>query len=184
MKKMFILLTLTVLWNVALAADSHRADSLDESSLNTGSRLMFLGDLGKLDITAEALGSYRGDNPFQISITAGGYYRIHKNIKAGVLYTLQKGMLHDEDWVESGGNWSWNDTSGRYEQVLTADLTPRFLLPGIPGKNWVFALKNRYGYNFYNEQQSYLLRPGLTWFYLKDRIPMFSVNGSYGLYFP
>ncbi len=184
MKKSFFFLTIAVLWNLSLSADHHTAGSLEESPFNTGTRLMFLGDLGKVDLTAEVLGSYRGDDPFRLSLTTGGYYRIHKNLKAGVFHTLQQGVLHDEDWEVSDGEWSWADISGRYEQVLTADLTPRFLLPGIPGRNWVFALKNRYGYNFYNEQQTYLLQPGLTWFLMKNRSPLISANGSYGFYFP
>jgi len=70
------------------------------------------------------------------------------------------------------------------ESMLTADITPRFIIPFMPGDNWVFSIKNRYTYNLYNGQQSYFLLPGVSWFYLKNRAPLWNIFAGYGLYFP
>jgi hypothetical protein len=68
--------------------------------------------------------------------------------------------------------------------VLLLDLSPRFLLPFLPGKDWVFQLKSRYLVNFWNLQQSLLVRPELTWFWIVDRRPVLNLSLAYGLYFP
>jgi hypothetical protein len=62
------------------------------------------------------------------------------------------------------------------------DLTPRFALEFLPGRNWVVSLKARYEYNFTNSKQSLLLRPGLTFFWLRDREPFLNVAIQYATY--
>ena len=126
----------------ALSADHHTATSLEENPFNAGVRLAMLGDLGNWDILTDFTAQYRGDDPFFTSFTAGGYYRLHRNLKGGLFYTLQTGALHEEDWIRiSGDQWRWEDTSDRFEHLLTADLSPRVLLPFLPGGNWTFSLK-------------------------------------------
>jgi len=119
------------------------------------------------------------------SLTAGGYYRLHKNLKAGAFYRLQWGARHDDDWVEPTPTWwSWQDTRDRLEQVLIFDLSPRFQLDFLPGKDWVLMLKSRYLFNAWNRQHSLLFRPELTYFLLVDRRPLLNFSLAYGLYFP
>ena len=117
------------------------------------------------------------------SITTGTYYRLFHNLKIGVFYILQAGALHNNDWVNGSDNlWRWEDTSKRFENLLSIDLSPRFLLKNIPGRNWVLIIKSRYFYNFHNDNQSLLLRPGLTYFYILEREPVLNISGNYGTY--
>lgn len=117
------------------------------------------------------------------SFSLGGYYRVHRNIKIGGFYKLQLNARHDDDWIEEGPAWFWADTSGRIEHVAILDVTPRILLPFLPGESWVGQLKGRYEYNFTNGQQSLLVRPGFTYFHMKDREPVFNVTAQYAAYF-
>ena len=117
------------------------------------------------------------------SLTLGGYYRVHRNVKAGAFYRLQVGAHHDDDWVVTTyPQWDWRDTSGRLEHLLIVDVTPRFLLDFLPGRTWVGSVKNRYAYNFHNGQQTLLVRPGLTWFRMVNREPVLNVSIQYATY--
>lgn len=69
------------------------------------------------------------------------------------------------------------------------DATPRFLLEFLPGRNWVLAVKNRYELiRFEGEEGSptalhtMLVRPGLTYFHLVDREPVFNLSVQYATY--
>jgi hypothetical protein len=116
------------------------------------------------------------------SLTLGGYYRVHPNVKIGAFYRLQLNARHDDDWIVKEPIWIWADASRRLEHVGILDITPRFLLPFLPGKSWVASLKTRYEYNFSNSQQSLLVRPGITYFWIRDREPLLNVTAQYALY--
>ena len=114
------------------------------------------------------------------SLTAGGYYRAHRNLKVGAFYKLQIGARHDDDWIVAPyPDWVWRDTTGRVEHVAMIDATPRFLLDFLPGRDWVGSVKARYAYNFFNGHQTLLIRPGLTYFWLRDREPFLNVSVQY-----
>ncbi|HTP58389.1 MAG TPA: hypothetical protein VMM82_05685, partial [Spirochaetia bacterium] len=120
------------------------------------------------------------------ALTLGGYYRLLKNLKVGAFYRLQAGVRHDDDW---GSNptplpWSWAATAGRLENELMADVSPRFLLDFLPGRSWVLMLKGRYIYNTFENQQSIMVRPELTFFWLVDRQPLLDFQAAYEIYFP
>ncbi len=121
-----------------------------------------------------------------MSLTLGSYYRLHENLKIGAFYRLQRGKRHDDDWVwdDSAWVWEWEDSRDRYEHLLMADVSPRFQLDFIPGKNWVLMLKNRYIFNTFDSHHMILVRPGLTYFLLVDREPLFNFGFNYYLYFP
>jgi hypothetical protein len=118
------------------------------------------------------------------ALTVGGYYRVHKNIKVGAFYRLQRGARHDDDWIDLNPGWEWQDTLNRNEHVLIFDFSPRFQLDFIPGKNWVFMLKNRYLFNTFNNQHTVKVRPGLTYFLIVDRAPLLNFSVNYDLYIP
>ena len=146
-------------------------------------------DLGDLDAMLHYLGRYDTDRSAMMnSAMIGGYYRIHDNVKVGAFYKLAVGERHDEDWIESGSSWIWRDTSGRLEHTFHADVTPRFLLEFMPGRDWVLSIKNRYGITLFEEGgelvtlQTLLVRPGLTWFWVRDREPVLNVSVQYGVY--
>jgi hypothetical protein len=117
------------------------------------------------------------------ALTLGSYYRIHENLKLGAFYRLQAGKRHDDDWVFADPDWEWEDSRGRLEHVLIADVSPRFLLDFLPGKNWVLMVKNRYMFNASVTHHTILVRPGLTYFLLVDREPLFNFGFNYYLYF-
>jgi hypothetical protein len=125
------------------------------------------------------------DTPMEFryqSFTLGGYYRIHRNVKIGAFYKLQLNARHDDDWIDDGTKWIWADASRRIEHLAMVDLTPRFLLPFLPGENWVTQFKTRYEYNFSNAQQTLLLRPGITYFQIRNRDPLFNLTFQYAAY--
>ena len=116
------------------------------------------------------------------SVTLGGYYRLHPNLKAGAFYRIEFDALHDNDWIDDGATWLWADKSDRSEHVAMVDLSPRFLLSFLPGENWVFAMKNRYEYNITRSEHSLLLRPGLTYFWIREREPLMNFSLQYATY--
>ena len=171
----------------ALGVPADHIPVASDGFLELESRTSLLMDLGRFDPLVELEGRFEDtDLEFRYrSLTAGAYFRLLKNLKAGAFYRLQQGARHDDDWIEpSPGVWEWVDSRDRTEQVLILDVSPRFLLDFLPGKNWVFAVKNRYQYNIYNGQHSLLVRPGLTYFLLRNREPLLNFSLNYGLYIP
>ena len=151
-------------------------------------RLALLVNTKWLDPLVEVQGRWEGvDNEFRYrAVTLGTYVRPLDNLKVGLFYRLQAGVRHDDDWVEGDtpGTWLWADTTGRLEHELIADISPRFLLPFLPGKDWVLMLKTRYMLSSYGPlEQTIMLRPTLTWFLMVDREPLISLALAYGLYF-
>lgn len=150
-------------------------------------RTSLLLDLGRFDPLIELDGRLE-DTELEFryrSLTAGAYLRLHKNLKVGAFYRVQQGVRHDDDWIEPTVDWwEWVDSTNRSEQVLIADVSPRFLFDFLPGENWVFAVKNRYHYNTYNGQHSLMVRPGLTYYLLRNRDPLLNLSFNYGFYIP
>jgi hypothetical protein len=141
---------------------------------------------GNLDPLVEIEGRWE-DEPTVFryhAVTIGAYYRLIRNLKVGAFYRLQRGMRHDDDWVFLDPGYNWAETKDRSENVLILDASPRFLLDFLPGRNWVFMLKARYLYNTFNDQQTVTLRPGITYFLMKDRRPLINFSFSYELYLP
>ena len=186
MKTRFLLVTAILLSvSAAMAPAEHTPSSSGLVELR--SRTALLMDLGRFDPLIEVEGRFEdADLEFRYrSLTAGTYFRVLKNLKAGAFYRIQQGARHDDDWIEpSVGVWEWVDSRARTEQVLILDLSPRFLFDFLPGRNWVFAVKNRYLYNTYNGQQSVLVRPGLTYFLMRSREPVLNLSFNYGFYIP
>jgi len=142
---------------------------------------------GAFDLLADVTGRLEDAGlTFQYrALTLGGYYRLFKNLKVGAFYRLQAGVRHDDDWTNlTPLLWSWATTTGRLENELIADVSPRFLLPFLPGRSWVIMLKGRYVYNTFENQQSIMVRPELTYFWLVDRQPLFDFQAAYEMYFP
>ena len=150
--------------------------------IQTHGRFFYLaGDLsGMFEYTGRFEGAAR-DFRYQ-GFTLGGYYRPHSNLKIGAFYRLQTNVRHDNDWIKEGSAWIWEDASGRFEHLGIVDVTPRFQLGFLPGENWVASVKARYEYNFSNAEQSLLLRPGLTFFWLRDRAPVLNISAQYATY--
>ncbi|MEX2444677.1 MAG: hypothetical protein WD492_13805 [Alkalispirochaeta sp.] len=182
MKRILLMGILALIFSVAsVSADHVPSTPADGFEIQGHSRFFLYRD--DLSTMVEYAGRFEDPGLGYRSLTLGGYYRLHKNVKAGAFYRLQSGAQHDDDWVTTNPGWEWTDTSERLEHVAMFDLTPRFLLDFLPGGNWVFAVKSRYEYNFFDGQQVLFVRPGLTWFWIVDRRPVMNVSAQYATYF-
>jgi hypothetical protein len=164
---------------------------IPQGQLELQSRAQLVAATGSWDVLAELSGMlYSPSAPLSTfeSVTVGGYYRVIPNLKVGVLARLQAGARHDDDVIAvnppTTTDWVWNDTSQRLEGVLMADVSPRFQLGFLPTGNWVLLLKNRFEYNTWNGQMSFMTRPELTWFWIRDRDPFVNLSLSWEIYFP
>mgnify|MGYP003932449013 CR=1 FL=1 len=178
------LTTLLILTAAATAGAAH-LPLIPETGfeIHTHGRLFY--SPGEFDVMAEYVGRFEDvDREFRYqSLTLGSYYRLLRNLKVGAFYRLQFGARHDDDWIADGVDWFWVDAARRAEHLAILDATPRFLLDFLPGESWVASLKARYEYNFTNAQQTLLVRPGLTWFWVRSREPVLNVSTQYTAYF-
>jgi hypothetical protein len=141
--------------------------------------------IGRFTPYAELEGRFE-DVPIEfryVHLMLGSYYRLSKHVKVGAFYQYQRGARHDDDWVQVDSGWNWADTKDRGESLLILDVTPRFLMPFLPGENWLFMFKTRYLYNAYNSHQTLKLRPGITYFLMPARDPVlnFTINWEFYL---
>lgn len=180
---MGIIILLTVLISANLFSWEY-----NETSLDLEGRVALMATVEKWNPYMELKGTFHGDDrEFRYnSITAGSYFRAFDWLKVGAFYRLQSGARHLGDWQFDAGppdtHW-WNDTSNRFEHMVYIDATPRFLLPRLPGKNWVAPVKLRYFYNFSNGDHRLLIRPGISYVIMPDREPILNLSLNYNLYF-
>jgi len=156
-------------------------------SFDTEARAAMMADAGVWNPYAEIKGTFHGaDAEFRYhSLTAGTYYRAAPWLKVGAFYRLQAGARHIEDWkvfIGPPDGHFFEDTAGRYESLIYLDATPRFLLPQLPGRDWVAQVKTRYFYNFSNNHQTVLLRPGVTYVFPREREPVVNLSLNYAAY--
>jgi hypothetical protein len=151
--------------------------------ISVGGRITSLWDFGDADLFLGLRANKPLDDYLQSELTLGGVYRFHPNFKAGVFYHLNTGLRHDDDWILKD-DWVWADTSLRFENSLSVEATPRWLLDDLLGIDLLFRLKGSYHINFFNLHQSLSFQPELTYFHLVDREPVFNLSGSYGAYIP
>ncbi len=148
-------------------------------------RMASLLGFGDFDLHTSLAGDFKTEAPDFYEVQALLYYRLLKHLKVGAFYSLHLGDRHDDDWVQrADSTWEWEDSGGRLESLAGVDLTPRVLLPFLPGRNWLFSQKIRYSYNFYNQEQTLLFRPELSYFLMKNRNPQWNFSAAYGIYFP
>lgn len=102
------------------------------------------------------------------SVGIGSYYQVGETLKLGLLFNRTFGLRHDEDWVSDNGKWSWVDSRHRGESLFALDATVKSLVDFMPGHDWVAELKLRYILNAFNNDRTLFLRPGLTYFYLRE----------------
>jgi hypothetical protein len=172
-----------------VGAGAQQIPVMSPPAIEFSGRVALLMNTKWFDPMLEIQGHLEGpDKVFRYrAITVGSYVRPLPNLKLGVFYRLQAGVRHDDDWQRTGDTgtpWAWADTTGRAEHQLVVDISPRFLLPFLPGGDWVFMLKTRYHLSSQQLLQSILVRPTLSWFLMVDRMPVLTVAAAYGLYFP
>lgn len=193
MRRVHLALALTVVVATAGWALHDPGDGAPELpnpgyELSGHARLFY--DLGDLDGLLEYLGRWDTDrSAYAQGVRLGAYYRVHDNVKLGAFYRLGFGERHDEDWIESGSDWIWRDTARRPEHTFILDATPRFLFDFLPGEDWVFQTKVRYALTYFEQDgpvtmNTLLVRPGLTWFWIRDREPVLNASLQYAAYLP
>lgn len=127
---------------------------------------------------------YRTDtgNKSVQNLKLGARYRIHKNLKLGAFYKIAKGQRHDDDWVWKSWTWKWEDTQDRSEDMIQLEASYRNNLFGL--ENTTFEIRLSDEVNFYNDQNSLKLRPGITHFFFNDKGPSFNLYAFYEAYIP
>ena len=129
--------------------------------------LRFFYNREALSYFGEATAGTETDHRVEKSVTLGGYYSLVPNLKVGAFYRRAYGLRHDADWNPSSGAWAWRDTQTRGEDFLILDATPRIQIE----ENWVAELKTRLLFDTFDGQETLTLRPGLTYFWLKNDEP-------------
>jgi hypothetical protein len=118
-------------------------------------------------------------------ITLGSRYRLFRNLKVGLFFSRRQGIRHDDDWLKnSSGTWMWQNTNNRAENYAILEVSPRMLMPFLPGKNWVFEFRTRAERNLENDQNTLKLKPILTYFWLKGGSPFMNFFLQYEAYLP
>lgn len=183
--KVLILSVLFVVQTAALIYAEH-IPVMDAFTAHYESRFTIIGNRMGFNPYAEFNIRFNNTdiNPEYMHILLGSYYRIHKNIKIGGFYKFQTGARHDDDWVFLNPGWEWADSSKRFESLFIFDITPRFNIPVVLMNNTITSVKMRYQYNFFNNQQTLLLKPGLGFFKIKNRNPVWNGTLAYSVYIP
>jgi hypothetical protein len=114
------------------------------------------------------------------AVTLGGYFQAADHLKVGAFYRRAFGLRHDDDWISTSGNWHWSDSTNRAEDFVILDATPRTLVTD----ELVAEIKTRDLYNVFNKENTLLLRPGLTYFLLKDGQPFWNFFAQFEMDFP
>lgn len=174
------LLLLALLAPAAAAAPAPAAPRGRVPGYEASARVM--GRAGPLEPLADLTERWQFDGlrPYR-ELTLGSYGRVHRNLKLGVFYRVQAGARHDDDWVKDGaGQWFWQSTLNRPENVVVLDATPRASLGG----GFVGSLKTRYEHNFFNGQSAVKLEPEVAWFLLDGLSPKATVFLRHGVYIP
>lgn len=160
----------------------------EETQFEIPARIAFMGKISRFNPYLELQGMFHlpEQQVRYASISAGTYFKAAPWLKVGAFYTFQTGARHLDNWNFTAGppdrHW-WEDTKGRTEHLVAFDVTPRFLLDFLPGKNWVAPLKIRYIYNISENLHNLIVRPGLTYVIMPNREPLLSLSLNYPMYF-
>lgn len=160
----------------AVAADNIPSD---ESGTESFANLRLFQKIKKFNALIELSHAQLLDDLNPTSIRVGGKYRLSKSFKLGLYLKRENSQRHVDDWTKNSGSWQWTDTSERSEHVSQLELLWRTQW----GRAKVFELRNMYEYNHFNQQQTFKLRPGLTYFVMKDGRPLMNIFTQLEAYF-
>ncbi len=125
-------------------------------------------DQSQFTLFGELSALEKSDQEQHSNLMAGSYYQFSSHWSGGVFYRRDSGLRHNDDWVKENGKWRWHDANSRGEDILVLDATYRTQIENLLGPNWVAELKARYLNNYFNNEHTLFLRPGFTYFWLKD----------------
>lgn len=155
-------------------------------SLVPNAQLRLFVDYDRVSLYSEAQSRWETATAINQSVLGGIYAQPFDWLRLGAFYQIQRGVRHDADWnwSDAANSWVWTDVNSRSESLLVLDVSPRTLLPNLPGENWVGELKMRYFYNYFNQNQTLTLRPGLSYFWLREGSPFWTFFLQYEAYLP
>ena len=165
-----LLLILFLIFSSNVQANHIPLDQNGNNDTEFTTRVLYIKE--KWTPIAEIFGTDQTQDQKYRAVLLGSYYRFHENIRAGLFYKRQYGFRHNADWVDDPVlGWRWRNTNNRGEDLAIFDLSPRILLPFLPGDGWTFDFKTRYEYNFFNNNQYLRFVPTLTYFWIRNDSP-------------
>lgn len=106
----------------------------------------------------------------------GAYYRLRSWLKLGFFHRLQQNVRNEDDWINTPDHdWKWDKQRDNYENVLAPNLLARYMV----FENLRFEFRLQYEYNFWNDFQQVLIRPGLNYFWLRGAKPFLNLYFHY-----
>ncbi len=133
-----------------------------------------------LELTGNVGPTLGNFSKFQLAehhVKVGTYFQIVPNLHVGAFYSLERGVVHDDDWIFTGtprvdnldaNFWKWRDTSTRFEHTVSFDITPRVKL-ALAEQTIILDLKCEYFRHFSASNDSVKFRPGISWL-LKNEV--------------
>jgi len=97
-------------------------------------------------------------------IELGVRYRIHDNLKLGLVVGQESGRRYGEDWVLENSAWFWKDKNSFDENYVGVEIYPRFILM----EDLLFDFKASLLQVDYRDHRTVKLRPGLSYFIFKN----------------
>lgn len=150
------------------------------------SELSLIARIFKSFPSYKIMGEYESGHLYQnkdYRLIKTGAYFLNKNAQQwGAFISNVEGLRHDDDWILKNGKWRWRDTSSRNETIANLSYSKRFRASIF--SDIVYEIRSDFQYNFFNDQQVVILKPSVFYFFLKNGVPLWSLNFSPLGYFP
>jgi len=158
----------------------HDHTPMSDNSLGIYGNIRFFQKYQNFNFLLDYSKSKEEDNFEPQKFRLGGRYRFHKSFKLGVFVSRLSNQRYDDDWVLSNGDWVWANTEDRQETHLQIEGIYRSFLT----KKLVLEFRNLFNFNRFNDQQTYQLRSGLTYFHFDEGVAKYSLFTQYEASFP
>ena len=139
--------------------------------IEPGAIVRVFGNHEDFSLLAEFDGATEPDSRERREYMLGGYYQPWDQLRMGAFYRKSFGLRHDDDWISNNGTWEWQPTNDRGEDFVILDVSPRILL----AENLMGELKFRYLYDTFDSEKTLMVRPELTYVFLKEERPVWTV---------
>lgn len=131
-------------------------------------------------LSFEGRQDYHQENSTSISYSTSYKFSPTHRITSDIFY--QSGLRHNDDWTFKNNEWIWNSTATRYEPLVQIG----YKLKAIPSPFLPITLdfQSHLKKNFFNQQESIILKPGFSYFKLENGLPAYSLHPSFIYYYP